>query len=502
MGFQYPYVNYQLLVLLVLLLAQYFIQLRQKNQFLPSMKKKILLALNIFVALACGWDWDTIQMEKQQFPQIHELITGKFYRHSQELYYWRIKDRTVRIQKYPDSLHLYDDLAMAYDKTGESKKAIEIMLKKEKRKPGLYETYANLGLFYMHANDMKNGVDYVKKALKVNPNAHFGREKYQLYLGEYILEKFPDGNITLPLSKGKTTGFYHYLLKHEFKNKDYKSEAHFKELSDAIKGVSGMMTFANYRSPVLLETLADLLLHTNSHRGAGHLASRAYLKASLETEGEISKAYYEKAKWAREQNYASLNIIPEEYMERMKQEHHDKVDSITGKLSEVPVYRMEQLEIALKIEVQLAEQWFDSIRNDEIEWIKSGKNPDNEFAKKYYGNKNLKNKALSEYDANAAKNKVDNKTWLKLQLTRPADIRNIHGYNQLSDSVKKVLDEIYEAEFADTVIIENQSPVKSNSETSKTREIKKDNSLLYLVIAASILLIGVLGLRWMLRKKH
>jgi hypothetical protein len=92
--------------------------------------KSSLLFLGVLITLACGWDWDTIQMEKQQFPQIHELITGKFYRHSQELYYWRIKDRSARIQKYPDSLHLYDDLAMAFDKTGEPAKAIETMLKK------------------------------------------------------------------------------------------------------------------------------------------------------------------------------------------------------------------------------------------------------------------------------------------------------------------------------------------------------------------------------------
>ncbi|MFI5205245.1 MAG: tetratricopeptide repeat protein, partial [Flavobacteriales bacterium] len=126
---------------------------------MKSLIKKITVLFVVFISLACGWDWDTIQMEKQQFPQIHELITGKFLRHSPELYYWRIKHRTDLIKKYPDSLSLYDDLAMAYDKTGESGKAVEIMLKKENKKPGLYETYANLGLFYMHDGKMQQGVD-------------------------------------------------------------------------------------------------------------------------------------------------------------------------------------------------------------------------------------------------------------------------------------------------------------------------------------------------------
>ena len=52
------------------------------------------------------------------FPSVHELITGKFLQHSQEFYYWRVKDRTEKIQLYPDSLSLYDDLAWALNKVG------------------------------------------------------------------------------------------------------------------------------------------------------------------------------------------------------------------------------------------------------------------------------------------------------------------------------------------------------------------------------------------------
>ena len=93
------------------------------------MKKAIVLLFFLlfpFFILPCGWDWDTVQMEKQQFPQIHELITGKFFRHSQELYYWRVKNRTDLLKKYPDSLHYYDDLAMAYDKIGNPKKLFKV----------------------------------------------------------------------------------------------------------------------------------------------------------------------------------------------------------------------------------------------------------------------------------------------------------------------------------------------------------------------------------------
>ncbi len=50
------------------------------------------LWINFFLVFPCGWDSDTIAMEKRMFPTVHELITGKFLQHSQEFYYWRVID--------------------------------------------------------------------------------------------------------------------------------------------------------------------------------------------------------------------------------------------------------------------------------------------------------------------------------------------------------------------------------------------------------------------------
>jgi hypothetical protein len=448
--------------------------IKPRNNRILGTGNLILLFLIFFLSpiflLPCGWDWDTVQMERQQFPQIHELITGKFFRHSPELYYWRIKNRTDLLKKYPDSLHYYDDIAMAYDKIGDPQKAIDVMKKKEIKKPGLYETYANLGLFYMHNNDMKNGVLFVNKALKVNPNAHFGREKYQLHLGNYIISKTKNDSLRLPLSQGLKTGFYDYLAKHEFKTKDYKSKEHFKEVANAIKGVAGMMTFANYRSPVLLEVLADLLLHTESHRGAGHFASRAYLKASWESDGKTAVDYKTKAKWSREYNFADHPYLLEELKQsgNKKVKSDEVVDSIIGASLEVPLFPMDKLELALKYEVQMAEIWFDSLRTDEINWIKNGINPDSAFAAKYYQNKELKNKYIEVYGSSAIEGKLKNEIWLAQQLSKPSNIKSIHGYNVLGDSITAVLDKIYAEEFAITEMKERKAEVKADVRKEKT----------------------------------
>lgn len=141
------------------------------------------------LALACIWDRDTISMKIQCFPDAIELITGKFLRHSPEFYQWRIKDREAKLKTNPAQWSYYDDLAVAYAKLHNNTKAIELMLKKEKLHPRQYETYANLGTFYIHDKQYEKGLTYIKKAIAINPNAHFGREVYQQYLVEYILSK-------------------------------------------------------------------------------------------------------------------------------------------------------------------------------------------------------------------------------------------------------------------------------------------------------------------------
>src|SRR5262245_53417672 len=105
-----------------------------------SQRRRIVLGLAAVVllpatALACMWDYDTLQMERSRFPTALELITGKFLRHTPEFYQWRIKDRLKKLQSERDNLSYYDDLAVAYEKTGDRQEAIETMVRKAQLKP-------------------------------------------------------------------------------------------------------------------------------------------------------------------------------------------------------------------------------------------------------------------------------------------------------------------------------------------------------------------------------
>jgi tetratricopeptide (TPR) repeat protein len=389
----------------------------------------LLVWINLFFIFPCGWDSDTIAMEKQMFPTVHELITGKFLQHSQAFYYWRVNDRQEKIQMYPDSLDLYNDLAWALNKVGEPEKGIEIMLEKEQKSPGLYKTYANLGTCYIHANQLEKGLEYIKKAIEINPDAHFGREVYQQHLVEYIISKKDgSGNYTLPLGT-KNDNFYHYLKKNHF------TGSAKNEIAKAVKGIGGMMKFSNHNSPVLLEALGDVLSNADNgdDPGAGHLSSRAYLKAALLSKDEIvSDAYKKKAKSEIERNFMS--------------EQHRRPGSEGTIELEHAVISLKDLEKVLKLEIQAANSWVNEISKNEMTWIENGVNPDSSFTAMYYDEPSSKH--INQYSAQKNEDQIEEDYWLSVQLENVSRINNMYTILELPDSTKKWVDSIYQLEFS------------------------------------------------------
>jgi tetratricopeptide (TPR) repeat protein len=314
------------------------------------------------------WDDDTLEMEKQEFPSIFELITGKFIRHSEEFYHWRIKDREEKLLLNPNQKSLYDDLSVSYSKIHNNEKAIEIALKKEVLFPGEYETYANLGTFYIHNKQLKKGKTYIEKSIEINPDAHFGREVYQLHLVGYLLNRsmmrvldsaaLEDGDFSM------NKNFYQYILYRYNEDLPYTEKVNIlpkKEWHKAVKGIAGMMRFGNYNSPVLLEALGDILSigTTESSVSSRHLAIRAYLKALT---------------------------TPNSGRNRIKNKYASVVRFIKDGSKYGPSFSVKE---TLDNEIKVGEEYFQKIRNNEIKWIQNSSiNPELMFRQTYYGNKN------------------------------------------------------------------------------------------------------------------
>lgn len=344
----------------------------------PSFRRRVTFAFASYFVLisslhACLWDWDTLQMERRRFPGVLELITGKFVRHSRDYYEWRIQDRRERFYTPAENPELADDIAVAQAKLGRYAEAISLLEQVVETHPDRYETLSNLGTIRMLAGDLKAGKQDIDRAITINPDAHFGRERYQSLLADYFLNAHPAQH---PLSTHVETlhlhdhyvGFAKFILeKQPQQGRALTPDETRLEMESALKGVLGMMHFANYDSPLLLEALGDLLVSgETSQLDATQLGARAYYRIS-----ELSKEQATRDEFKQ----VARNTI---------WGHHDYInyrgDSEKGHQRD----ELEKLSAGLQQELAAGQTYFDAIANDEKAWIREGINVDKAFAKKYY----------------------------------------------------------------------------------------------------------------------
>jgi len=339
-----------------------------------------VVLLTISTTMACLWDFDTQIQERTKFPSALELITGKFPRHSPAFYQWRIDDRQAKLDSGDDQASYYDDIAVAYDKLRQDDQAIEWMHKKAAKfndsVDNRYKTAANLGTFYLHSRQLDKGIEQLELAIKINPNAHFGRERYQLYLAKYIKLRLAnghlhDGQLLLPLrydrdhdsdsSQNKDQVHPHKEVRHFGSAVVYFDDGTYRQIdkkqtADAVTGIMGMMRFGHYDSPVLLECLGDLLSETSSvnQNSAYTIAARAYMRAAdlLPQEDEASRNRYHELV-ERVMHY-------KEHLDHKKIRHY------------------------LELELAEAKEYYTQIVADEKLWISQKADVEALFQAKYY----------------------------------------------------------------------------------------------------------------------
>lgn len=161
-------------------------------------------------ASACLWDYDTLAAEANGKMDYVEVIVGKFDRFPPLYYEMRLGNCIKQIDDGSKNLDLYDNAAVACDRLGRDDEAITWIERKRSLLPGLsgasqevkdqwYRYYANAGTFWAHrwfANGAKaeklsevdRAVGFITKAIEVNPNAHFGREKVQLEVLKWAMK--------------------------------------------------------------------------------------------------------------------------------------------------------------------------------------------------------------------------------------------------------------------------------------------------------------------------
>ena len=92
---------------------------------------------------------------------------------------------------------------------------------------------------------LEEGLKHIDAALRINPDAHFGREKYQKKLAEYVISRKTDGKVPQPLvglNDPHGASFRLFLIVPSTATTGPRIEKGDREA--AVKAVLGMMRFA------------------------------------------------------------------------------------------------------------------------------------------------------------------------------------------------------------------------------------------------------------------
>lgn len=254
----------------------------------------LVLGLPLTV-VACLWDRDTPADEARGMPEVVAVITGRFERNPPLFYEMRLDRVAAHLQSHPEDLAAYDDAGVACDRLGRGDEAIAWMDKKQVRlamldperpevKEHRYRYHANLGTFLIHRwvrrgadrsklDEVKAARDEIARALEINPNAHFGRETYQLRAIEWILEPPKlEGSPYLPNLLG-------------WANMAYEDPPEPKVADDAVRGLAGLVVLGNaWESVDVFHALGVALQHdrlgfkNDTSGGRNTLAYLAWLR--------------------------------------------------------------------------------------------------------------------------------------------------------------------------------------------------------------------------------
>ncbi len=254
----------------------------------------LLITLLLPTQLGCIWDRDTLASEIAGRQDAIKVIAGWFDRYPPQYYLMRLERVTAELEKDPTNLALYDDAAVASDRLGNPDAAIAWMKKKQAHlhlepkdapQPNHhYRTLANLGTFHAHRwvkarlaapaevpplDDLRAAEQLIAQAITENPDAHFGREKYQLMMIQWLLtEDVEMESSTNPLVK--------LILTPVDNDKDTGYLAD-EGIPDAVDGLSGMIELGSgWRSADLFNLLA-LCLHAE---GRSQPALMAWIRST------------------------------------------------------------------------------------------------------------------------------------------------------------------------------------------------------------------------------
>jgi tetratricopeptide (TPR) repeat protein len=245
----------------------------------------------------CFWDRDSLAQETSGFPGITEIITGRFDRFPPLYYEMRLQRVQAELLDTPDALDLYDDAGVASDRIGLHDEAIKWMEKKRAILDDLasdgidiseheYRYLANLGTFHIHRwlksgatrddlSDVERSHELIKAAIELNPDAHFGRERYQLLAIQWILDGYThvQSELQQPSIVEAMDGYSGFRGIIKFDDLGY---------DDAVEGFSGLIALGNAWESIDIFYALSMALRDQEHTSV-YLLCQLRIKELIES---------------------------------------------------------------------------------------------------------------------------------------------------------------------------------------------------------------------------
>ncbi len=197
------------------------------------------------------------------------------------------------INKYGlDNIEQYNfgfqsDIAVKLSYLGEFKKALEILIRLEKQHPDEYRIAANLGTLYELNGMNHEALQFIKKAMQINPEEHEGSEWVHVKILEAKIAMEKDHN---------------WLAKHRvlntgigFDSKRTDDESRAKQISDIEYQLQERLPFTKFPDAVMANVLNEL----GDLYGVEASAEMAYVAYELAGQNNGDKLYGLTAKKAK-----------------------------------------------------------------------------------------------------------------------------------------------------------------------------------------------------------
>lgn len=146
-------------------------------------------------ARACGWDTETMFAESTTLPCVYSAVFGRFAKHTPEYLRARVAAADAALEWSPTAIDALDMKAIAQLRLGELEGARRTMLARAAVEPDAYATHANLGTLLTFTGEFAAALEHIDAAMKSEPAAHFGREKWHRALVVYLRDLKADPSL-------------------------------------------------------------------------------------------------------------------------------------------------------------------------------------------------------------------------------------------------------------------------------------------------------------------